>query len=278
MTKQELTQQIQQKKSYLCIGLDSDIEKIPAHLKGKVDPVFYFNKAIVDMTQDVCVAYKINTAFYEVQGNKGWRSLEKTAGYIREKYPEIFLIADAKRGDIGNTAAMYAETFFSRLNFDAVTLSPYMGKDSVEPFLQYKNKWVILLGLTSNPGADDFQLMKAGARDRLLFEEVMQTASEWGTDENTMFVTGATQTEHLKKIRQIIPDHFLLVPGVGAQGGSLEEISRMTINQQGGILVNASRSIIFNDTSKNFEVAARDQAIKLNRQMERLLKDHKVIE
>ena len=278
MTKQELTHQIQQKKSYLCIGLDSDIEKIPDHLKSKVDPVFYFNKAIVDMTQDVCVAYKINTAFYEVQGNKGWRSLEKTAGYIREKYPEIFLIADAKRSDIGNTASMYAETFFSRLNFDAVTLSPYMGKDSVEPFLQYKNKWVILLGLTSNPGAGDFQLMKTGEKDQYLFEKVMKTASKWGSDENTMFVTGATQTEHLKKIREIIPDHFLLVPGVGAQGGSLEEISQMTLNQQGGILVNASRSIIFSDSSKNFEVAARDQAIKLNRQMERLLKDKKVIE
>jgi orotidine-5'-phosphate decarboxylase len=278
MTKQELTQQIQQKKSYLCIGLDSDIGKIPAHLKSKVDPVFYFNKAIVDMTHDVCVAYKINTAFYEVQGNKGWRSLEKTAGYIREKYPEIFLIADAKRGDIGNTAGMYAETFFSRLNFDAVTLSPYMGKDSVEPFLQYKNKWVILLGLTSNSGAGDFQLMKAGEKDQYLFEKVMETASKWGSEENTMFVTGATQTEYLKKVREILPDHFLLVPGVGAQGGSLEEISQMTLNQQGGILVNASRSIIFSEASKNFEVSARDQAVKLNRQMERLLKDKKVIE
>jgi len=278
MTKQELTQQIQQKKSYLCIGLDSDGEKIPAHLKSKIDPVFYFNKAIVDMTHDVCVAYKINTAFYEVQGNKGWRSLEKTAGYIREKYPEIFLIADAKRGDIGNTANMYAEAFFSRLNFDAVTLSPYMGKDSVAPFLKYKNKWVILLGLTSNAGANDFQLMKTGDQGRHLFEEVVEKSSQWGSPENTMFVTGATQTEYLNKIRELIPDHFLLVPGVGAQGGSLEEISQMTLNPQGGVLVNAARSIIYNDSSKNFEVSARDQAIKLNRQMERLLKDKKVIE
>ncbi|MBS3806923.1 MAG: orotidine-5'-phosphate decarboxylase [Bacteroidales bacterium] len=276
MTKADLLKLIQQHKTYLSIGLDSDLEKIPGHLKSKVDPQFYFNKGIVDLTNDVCVAYKINTAFYEAQGNKGWRSLEKTAGYIREKYPEHLLIADAKRGDIGNTARMYAETFFSRLNFDAVTLSPYMGKDSIEPFLEYKDKWTILLGLTSNSGATDFQMLETTKNNRYLFEEVIETASKWGTPENMMFVAGATQTGYLQKIRDIVPDHFLLVPGVGAQGGNLEEISRIGLTSEGGLLVNASRSIIFSDNSKNFDVAARDQAIKLNRQMERLLTEKKV--
>ena len=277
MTKADLVKLIQQQKSYLSIGLDSDLEKIPGHLKSKVDPVFYFNKDIIDQTHDVCVAYKINTAFYEAQGNKGWRSLEKTAGYIREKYPDNLLIADAKRGDIGNTARMYADTFFSRLNFDAVTLSPYMGKDSVQPFLEYKNKWTILLGLTSNQGAGDFQLLETAKDNRYVFEHVIDTASKWGSPENMMFVAGATQTAYLKKIRQIIPDHFLLVPGIGAQGGDLEEVSRIGLNNQGGLLVNASRSIIFSDTSKNFDVAAREQAVKLNRKMERLLAEKKVI-
>lgn len=276
MTKADLLKLIQQHKTYLSIGLDSDLEKIPGHLKSKVDPQFYFNKAIVDLTNDVCVAYKINTAFYEAQGNKGWRSLEKTAGYIREKYPEHLLIADAKRGDIGNTARMYAETFFSRLNFDAVTLSPFMGKDSIEPFLEYKDKWTILLGLTSNSGATDFQMLETTKNNRYLFEEVVETASKWGTPENMMFVAGATQTGYLQKIRDIVPDHFLLVPGVGAQGGNLEEVSRIGLTREGGLLVNASRSIIFSDNSKNFDVAARDQAIKLNRQMERLLTEKKV--
>lgn len=277
MTKADLVKLIQQQKSYLSIGLDSDLEKIPGHLKSKVDPVFYFNKDIIDQTHDVCVAYKINTAFYEAQGNKGWRSLEKTAGYIREKYPENLLIADAKRGDIGNTARLYADTFFSRLNFDAVTLSPYMGRDSIQPFLEYKNKWTILLGLTSNQGASDFQLLETAKDNRYLFEHVIETASKWGSPENMMFVAGATQTAYLKKIRQIIPDHFLLVPGVGAQGGNLEEVSHIGLNSQGGLLVNASRSIIFSDLSKNFDVAARQQAVKLNRQMERLLGEKKVI-
>jgi len=276
MTKADLLKLIQQHKTYLSIGLDSDLEKIPGHLKSKVDPQFYFNKGIVDLTNDVCVAYKINTAFYEAQGNKGWRSLEKTAGYIREKYPEHLLIADAKRGDIGNTARMYAETFFSRLNFDAVTLSPYMGKDSIEPFLEYKDKWTILLGLTSNSGATDLQMLETTKNKRYLFEEVIETASKWGTPENMMFVAGATQTGYLQKIRDIVPNHFLLVPGVGAQGGNLEEVSRIGLTSEGGLLVNASRSIIFSDNSKNFDVAARDQAIKLNRQMERLLTEKKV--
>ncbi len=277
MTKDELFQTIQQKKSYLCIGLDSDMEQIPGHLQSKVDPAFYFNKAIVDLTHDVCVGYKINTAFYEVQGNKGWRSLEKTAGYIREKYPENFLIADVKRSDIGNTARQYAETFFSRLDFDAVTLSPYMGKDSVEPFLAYKGKWSILLGLTSNPGANDFQLTATDQPEEYLFERVIKTASQWGTTENMMFVAGATQTHYLEGIRQIIPDHFLLVPGIGAQGGNLQELSRAGLNQQGGLLVNASRSIIFSDPSKSFDVTARDQAMKINKQMERLLSEKKLL-
>lgn len=277
MTKEDLFKLIQQQKTYLCIGLDSELEKIPGHLKSKVDPAFYFNKAIVDLTNDLCVAYKINTAFYEAQGNKGWRSLEKTAGYIKEKHPGHLLIADAKRGDIGHTAKMYADTFFSRLNFDAVTVSPYMGKDSVEPFLEYKDKWTILLGLTSNPGAGDFQLLQTGQGNRYLFEEVIDTAGKWGTDENIMFVAGATQTGYIKRVRELVPDHFLLVPGIGAQGGNLEEVSRTALNQYGGLLVNASRSIIFSDTSKNFDVAAREQATKLNRQMERLLKEKKVI-
>jgi len=273
----DLFSSIQQKKSYLCIGLDPDTEKIPVHLQSKVDPVFYFNKAIVDMTHEVCVAYKINTAFYEAQGNKGWRSLEKTVGYIREKHPGLFLIADAKRGDIGHTAKMYAQTFFSRLNFDAVTLSPYMGKDSVEPFLQYPDRWVILLGITSNPGASDFQMLETGKAGRHLYEQVIDTARQWGSAENTMFVAGATHSEQLKKIRQIVPDHFLLVPGIGAQGGSLEEVSRTGLNKQGGLLVNASRSIIFSDSSKNFDVSARDQAVKMNRQMERLLNEKELL-
>jgi len=277
MTKADLFKLIQQHKTYLSIGLDSDLEKIPGHLKSKVDPQFYFNKAIVDLTNDVCVAYKINTAFYEAQGNKGWRSLEKTAGYIREKHPGHLLIADAKRGDIGNTARMYAETFFARLNFDAVTLSPYMGMDSIKPFLEYRNKWAILLGLTSNPGATDFQMLETTKNNRHLFEEVVETASKWGTADNMMFVAGATQTGYLQKIRDIAPGHFLLVPGVGAQGGNLEEVSRIGLNSEGGLLVNASRSIIFSDNSKNFDVAARDQAIKMNRQMERLLAEKKLL-
>ncbi len=255
MTREQIIEQIRLKGSYLCVGLDSDISKIPPHLKGQKDPVFEFNKQIIDATKEYCVSYKINTAFYEANGTSGWETMEKTVNYIPSTH---FKIADAKRGDIGNTSSQYAKAFFETLSFDAVTVAPYMGSDSVRPFLEYENKWTILLGLTSNQGANDFELQQAG--DGLLYEKVLKTASSWGNPSNLMFVVGATRPEWFEKIREITPQHFYLVPGVGAQGGSLEEISRKAMNSDCGILVNASRAILFASGKEDFAEVAADVA------------------
>ena len=262
MNRQTLIQQIRTKKSYLCVGLDSDITKIPRHLLQHEDPVFEFNKAIIDATQDVCVSYKINTAFYEANGLQGWQSMEKTLNYIPK---DIFTIADAKRGDIGNTSTQYAKAFFNAMHFDSITVAPYMGKDSVKPFLDFENKWTIVLGLTSNEGAFDFQYLKNENQE--LFKHVIQKVASWGTDENLMFVIGATKTAQLKEVREIIPNHFLLVPGVGAQGGSLEEVSKIGMNADVGLLVNASRQIIFASNGEDFAEKARAEALKLQAEM-----------
>jgi orotidine-5'-phosphate decarboxylase len=268
MTRQQLIAQIQKRKSYLCVGLDTDITKIPKHLLSGPDPVFAFNKAIIDATKDVCVSYKINTAFYEALGVKGWQAMEQTVNYIGDEH---FKIADAKRGDIGNTSDQYAKAFFEALPFDAVTVAPYMGEDSVKPFLQYEGKWAIVLGLTSNKGASDFELQQAGKG--LLYEKVLQTVSTWGTPDNLMFVIGATQADEFVNIRKIIPNHFLLVPGVGAQGGSLKEISEKAMNNcpdssdRGGILVNSSRAIIYASAGKDFADKAREAAMAVQEEM-----------
>ncbi len=247
MTRATLIEQIRSKKNYLCVGLDTNPEKIPHFLRTFQDPVFEFNKMIIDATQDHCVAYKINTAFYEVSGATGWESLQKTVNYIPSTH---FKIADAKRGDIGNTASLYARAFFETLSFDAITVSPYMGEDSVRPFLEYADKWTILLGLTSNPGAADFELQNC--EGGVLFESVIRKALMWGTTENLMFVIGATQSDWFMRIRAIAPDHFYLVPGLGAQGGSLKEISSKALNKNGGLLVNASRAIIYAGAGEDF--------------------------
>jgi len=268
MTRSQLVQQIRNKKSYLCVGLDTDIEKIPKHLFGGPDPVFEFNKAIIDATKDYCVSYKVNTAFYESRGLKGWESMEKTLHYIPDTH---FKIADAKRGDIGNTSAHYAKTFFEVLPFDAVTIAPYMGEDSIRPFLAYEDKWSIVLGLTSNAGGNDFQQLMVtnnyaeasmvphitqGNIEKRLYEKVLEKVASWGTPENLMFVVGATRASDLENIRSIIPDHFLLVPGVGAQGGSLKEVTSYGMNADCGLLVNASRAIIFANNSVDFATHA----------------------
>ncbi|MCT4674333.1 MAG: orotidine-5'-phosphate decarboxylase [Prolixibacteraceae bacterium] len=271
MNSQELFEQIKEKRSFLCVGLDTDKTKIPAHLLDTEDPIFEFNKAIVDATHDLCVAYKPNLAFYESEGIEGLKSLEKTVNYIRENYPELFLIADAKRGDIGNTSKMYAKAFFEHMNFDSVTVAPYMGEDSVTPFLSYENKWVILLALTSNKGAFDFQFMEEdGSR---LFEKVLETSKEWGTPENMMYVVGATKAESLTDIRSIIPDSFLLVPGVGAQGGSLAEVAKYGINNKCGLLVNSSRGIIYAGKDKDYALFARGEAMKIQTEMSTILEE-----
>lgn len=269
MTREELFTQIQKKQSYLCIGLDTDLKKIPAHLQRAADPVFEFNKQIIDATSDLCVAYKPNIAFYEALGPKGWESLEKTLAYIPK---DIFTIADAKRGDIGNTSELYARTFFDYLDFDSVTVAPYMGADSVKPFLIKSGKWVILLALTSNPGSADFQMLNTGnGPGRYLFEEVLEKSQSWATDEQLMFVVGATRTDYIERVRRIAPKHFLLVPGVGAQGGSLEEISRLGLNGQVGLLVNSSRQIIYAGQQEDFAAKARQQALLLQQEMAMLL-------
>jgi orotidine-5'-phosphate decarboxylase len=274
LTRTELIQQIRTKKSFLCIGLDSDIDKIPRHLLSYPDPVFEFNKQIIDATQHLCVAYKINTAFYEARGVKGWESLQATFNHIPHN---IFTIADAKRGDIGNTSAMYAQAFFDKaksgFDFDALTVAPYMGEDSVSPFLQYKNKWVILLALTSNKGAEDFQIdARLEAKDiRPLYEEVILKSRHWGNEGNMMYVVGATRPEMLAEIRKLIPDHFLLVPGVGAQGGSLLEAAKYGMNKEVGLLVNVSRQIIFASQEQDFAEAARKAALPYRDEMEALL-------
>lgn len=280
MTRQQLVEQIQKKKSYLCVGLDTDITKIPKHLLSEPDPVFAFNKAIIDATKDVCVSYKINTAFYEALGVKGWEAMEKTVRYIGNEH---FKIADAKRGDIGNTSDQYAKAFFETMPFDSVTVAPYMGEDSVKPFLQHAGKWAIVLGLTSNKGAADFELQPMVSEDtnhgRLLYEKVLQTVSTWGTPDNLMFVVGATQTDEFTNIRKIIPNHFLLVPGVGAQGGSLKEISEKAMvnrpwssDQSGGILVNSSRAIIYTSSGRDFAEKARSEALSIQQEMKNYLK------
>jgi len=276
MNKQELFNQIKKKKSYLCIGLDTDWDKLPPHLKGSKDSVLQFNKAIIDHTQGTCVAYKINTAFYEAQGIKGWQFLQDTAEYIKTNYPEIFLIADAKRGDIGNTSKMYAKAFFEQMPFDAVTVAPYMGRDSITPFLEFNEKWVIILGVTSNQGAFDFQFLQSETQHKTFYEHVIDTASSWGNTENMMFVVGATKEEQIAKIRQLIPGHFLLVPGIGAQGGSLAKVSEQGINASCGLLINSSRSIIFSDSSGQFAVSAKNQAETLQREMELQLTKHNI--
>jgi len=278
MTKQELFENIQRKKSFLCVGLDTDINKIPEFMfDASNDPVFEFNKAIIDATADLCVAYKPNLAFYESLGLAGWDVLDRTVDYIRTHYPDQFIIADAKRGDIGNTSAMYARTFLGNMNFDSVTVAPYMGEDSVTPFLGYDGKWVILLALTSNKGAYDFQFIKDAETGERLFEKVLKTSLDWGTDENMMYVVGATKAEMLTDIRAIVPEHFLLVPGVGAQGGSLEEVARYGLNNSCGLLVNSSRQIMYASSEADFALAARREAEKVQTEMEFILKQAELI-
>lgn len=278
MTKQELFENIQRKKSFLCVGLDTDINKIPEFMfDASNDPVFEFNKAIIDATADLCVAYKPNLAFYESLGLAGWDVLDRTVDYIRTHYPDQFIIADAKRGDIGNTSAMYARTFLGNMNFDSVTVAPYMGEDSVTPFLGYDGKWVILLALTSNKGAYDFQFEKNTETGERLFEKVLKTSLDWGTDENMMYVVGATKAEMLTDIRAIVPEHFLLVPGVGAQGGSLEEVARCGLNNSCGLLVNSSRQIMYASSDPDFALAARREAEKVQTEMEFILKQAELI-
>lgn len=262
MNRNELIAQIRSKQSYLCVGLDSDITKIPAHLLETEDPVFEFNKQIIDATQDLCVAYKINTAFYESRGVQGWHSMERTLQYIPSN---IFTIADAKRGDIGNTSSQYARAFFEALTFDSVTVAPYMGQDSVQPFLDVEGKWSIVLALTSNEGAFDFQTLDTP--DGKVYEHVLRKVSAWGNTENLMFVVGATKAEQLKHIRSIVPGHFLLIPGVGAQGGSLQEVSRYGMNADVGILVNVSRQVLFAGKGKDFALRAREEALNLQAEM-----------
>ena len=270
MNKQQLVENIFHKKTFLCVGLDTDVDKIPEHLFDVTDdPVFEFNKQIIDATADLCVAYKLNLAFYESIGLEGWDALERTVDYIRSNYPDQFIIADAKRGDIGNTSAMYARTFFGNMDFDAVTVAPYMGHDSVSPFLTYENKWTILLALTSNKGAFDFQYMEENGEK--LFEKVLKTSKEWGSDENMMYVVGATKAEMLTEIRKIIPNHFLLVPGVGAQGGSLQEVVKYGKNDECGLLVNSSRQIIYASSDVDFAEKAREEALKVQQEMSKIL-------
>lgn len=274
MTRKQLIEQIQTKRSYLCVGLDTDITKIPKHLQSHPDAVFEFNKAIIDATKDLCVAYKINTAFYEAMGLKGWEAMERTVNYIPS---ECFTIADAKRGDIGNTSTQYAKAFFEMLPFDSITVAPYMGEDSVKPFLQFENKWAIVLGLTSNPGSEDFEQLKlvredTNQGDEFLYESVLRKVSNWGTPANLMFVVGATKASGLAAIRKIIPDHFLLVPGVGFQGGSLEEVSKYGMNKDCGLLVNASRAIIYASEKEDFAAEARIIALQYQNEMSTYLK------
>lgn len=266
MTRKELIASIQRKRSFLCVGLDTDIKKIPAHLLQEEDPVFAFNKAIIDATAPYCVAYKPNLAFYESMGVKGWIAFEKTVSYLRENYPDQFIIADAKRGDIGNTSAMYARTFFEEMDLDAVTVAPYMGEDSVTPFLGYDGKWVILLALTSNKGSHDFQLTE-DAQGEKLFEKVLRKSQEWAGNDQMMYVVGATQGKAFEDIRRIAPHHFLLVPGIGAQGGSLEEVCKYGMTSECGLIVNSSRAIIYADATESFAQVAGEKAREVQAQM-----------
>ncbi|MCZ4223220.1 orotidine-5'-phosphate decarboxylase [Pedobacter rhodius] len=276
MTKQQLFGQIQKKRSFLCVGLDSSLDKIPKHLLKYENPILEFNKQLIDATKDLCVAYKPNTAFYECYGKKGWETLTETWKYIPQ---DIFSIADAKRGDIGNTSAMYAETFFneksSEMSFDSVTVAPYMGSDSVTPFLNFKDKWVILLALTSNSGHADFQLQEIGG-DKL-FEKVLKTSQQWATDEQMMYVVGATRGAAFADVRKLVPNHFLLVPGVGAQGGDLQEVCKYGLNSQCGLLINSSRGIIYAGSGEDFAEKAREEALKLQKEMEQILVNAKLL-
>ncbi len=270
MTRQELIQQIREKQSFLCVGLDTDLKKIPQHLLTNEDPIFAFNKAIIDATAPYCVAYKPNLAFYEAFGVKGIISFEKTIKYLKANYPHHFIIADAKRGDIGNTSAMYARTFFDEYDVDSLTVAPYMGEDSVMPFLGYEGKWVILLALTSNKGSHDFQLTEDSNGERL-FEKVLKTSQHWGNEENMMYVVGATQGKMFEDIRRIVPNHFLLVPGVGAQGGSLQEVCKYGMTKDCGLLVNSSRGIIYASSGEDFAEVASAKAKELQKEMEKEL-------
>jgi orotidine-5'-phosphate decarboxylase len=274
MNRLELFQQIKLKKSYLCVGLDTDIEKIPSHLLTAADPIFEFNKAIIDATKDYCVAYKPNTAFYEALGVKGWESLKKTIDYIPA---DCLIIADAKRGDIGNTSALYAKAFFNELKADAVTVAPYMGKDSVTPFLNFENKWVIVLALTSNEGANDFQTSLLEESNAPLFEKVIRAVQSWGNEDQIMFVVGATRAEQFAHVRSLAPNNFFLVPGVGAQGGDLKAISKSGFNQHCGLLVNSSRQIIYASHQEDFASKAGDEAKKVQQEMELLLRENNLI-
>ncbi len=289
MTKFELFEQIKKKESFLCVGLDSDISRIPKHLLKFDDPVFEFNRQIIDATLPYAVAYKPNVAFYESRGSKGWKSLERTIDYINKIAPDVFTIADAKRGDIGNTSKMYANAFFVNMDFDAITVAPYMGVDSVTPFLEYKDKWVILLALTSNIGAADFQLPRRdfsealyrfgirSTRSKALYEKVLMTSQAWANEDKIMYVIGATKAEYLAKVRVQIPNHFLLVPGIGAQGGSLKEVAQYGINRQCGLLVNSSRGIIFASQNEDYAAKAASKAHNLQKEMADLLRIHKLI-
>ncbi len=269
MTIQKLIEQIKIKKSFLCIGLDVDLNKFPSHLLELEDPIFEFNKVIIDATHDLCVSYKPNIAFYEAYGLKGWQSLQKTINYLNENHPEIFTIADAKRGDIGNTSSMYAKAFFEDLNFDSVTVAPYMGKDSVEPFLAFENKHTIMLALTSNEGAFDFQTQNINGKE--LYKVVIETSTSWKNSENLMYVVGATKAEYFSEIRKLIPDSFLLVPGVGAQGGSLQDVCKYGMNENIGLLINSSRGIIYASNGVDFAEMARAEALKMQVEMSEIL-------
>ena len=273
MNRKQLISSIRSKQSFLCIGLDAELTKIPKHLLDTADPIFEFNKQIIDATRDYCVAYKPNLAFYESQGLKGWRSLQRTVKYIGKSH---FTIADAKRGDIGNTGRLYAEAFFKKMSFDAVTVAPYMGSDSVQPFLQYRNKWAVVLALTSNEGSADFQRLTLNKGEKPLFEQVLLTSSQWGDHQNMMYVIGATHPEAFAQVRKIVPNHFLLVPGVGAQGGDLQKICVAGLNKDVGLLVNSSRNIIFAGDGLDFAQKAADAAKKLQQEMEEILRSQKV--
>ncbi len=273
MTREELFAQIQKKRSFLCVGLDTDIKKLPAHLQNLPvqEAIFTFNKAIIDATAPYCIAYKPNLAFYECFGVDGWVAFEQTVKYIREEYPEQFIIADAKRGDIGNTSMLYARSFFENLDLDAVTVAPYMGEDSVKPFLGYEGKWVICLALTSNKGSHDFQLTTCDGTGERLFEKVLRTAQTWGTSDQMMFVVGATQGQLFEDIRKVAPESFLLVPGIGAQGGSLEEVVKYGMTEQCGLIVNSSRAIIYADGTEKFAEVAGEKAAEVAKQMDACL-------
>ena len=278
MTRDELFENIKRKKSFLCVGLDTDVRKIPQFLLDEDDPIFAFNKRIIDATAHLCVAYKPNLAFYESMGSFGLQAFEKTVAYIQSEYPDQFINADAKRGDIGNTSDMYARSFFEHLKVDALTVAPYMGSDSVLPFLKYAGRWVILLALTSNAGAVDFQMLPVDGGEEALFERVLRTSTEWGNSDQLMYVVGATKADMLERVRAIVPDAFLLVPGVGSQNGSLEDVARFGLNSQCGLLVNASRSIIYADNTEAFANAAAAEAEALRRQMAEILIKNKLIE